>query len=135
MNEEAPTFKYNNITIPVTFGYKEVMGDFKKMGLNLLKLFEDQSVMTSIFMNDELMLEVWFHYVKNYATSMDEAVEHLTPQQMHVFKEAFWQAVVNFTAPQMRPTLIALKAELDQVLKSPAKNLRSSSFDSSEEQE
>lgn len=135
MSIEDPTFKYNGITIPVSFGYKEVTKDFKEMGLNLLQLFSDQGVMASIFINDELMLKIWFYYVKNHAATMDEAIETLTPQQMHAFKEAFWQAVVNFTVPQMRPTLVEMKKELDSALKSPAKNLRNSSSDLSQELE
>ena len=130
-----PSFKFNDVDIPVNFGYKEVVSDFKKMGLDLFGLFEGQEVLMTILANDRVMLQVWLFYVKPYCSDEDAAIAQLRPHEMHKFKEAFWQQVVNFTQPQMRPLLVAMWKQVKERLDSPEEILRSLSSDSSEEQE
>ena len=131
----APSFFFNDTEIDIDFGYKEVVTDFKKMGLDLFGLFEGDETLMTIMVNDRVMLQVWLYYVKPYCESEEKAIAQLKPHDMHKFKEAFWQQVVNFTQPQMRALAVAMKAKLLERLKSPERILESSSSDSLEKQE
>lgn len=130
-----PVYKFRGMPIPITITWKDAMYTFKDMGLNLLKIFKDQEVMFSIFADDELMINFWWFYIKDHASTMEEAMEDLTPEDMEIFKNKFWQAVVNFSTPLMRKSLIAMEKELRKELSSPNMNLRSTSLESSEGQE
>ena len=135
MSEEVPTITFNGIKIPVEFGYKEVINDFKRMGLNLLELFTDDQVILTIMANDAVMLQIWYHYVSPHAESFESAIDQLTPANMHQFKEVFWQQVVNFTAPPMRPLATGMWKKLKEQLKSPEKFLENLSETSLPKQE
>jgi len=131
----SPSFKYNGTEISIEFGYKEVMGEFKKKGLDLFALFEGDETIMTIMANDRVMLQIWYHYVSPYAQSEEAAIENLKPHELHSFKEAFWQQVINFTQPQMRPLAVEMWKKLKERLKSPEKILKDSSSDSSEKPE
>ena len=123
MTESAPppSFYHNGNKVFVEFNYKNVMVDFKKMGLNLFDIYNDQRVIMQIFGDDETMIQVWFFYIKDYEASYDEAIERLEVKELQTFKEAFWSAVVNFSAPQMRAILIETKTILFKYLTDPSR--------------
>ena len=134
--QASPFFKHNGIKIPIVLSYKDAMFTFKKMGLNLLSIMEDgDNLILSIMSNDLVMLEVWHHYVKDHSPNMEEAIEELEATEMHQFKEAFWQAVVNFSPSPMRPLLSHMYQEVKKGLKQPEKIWKSTLSESSEESE
>lgn len=129
------SFNFKGVKIPIRITYKQAMFDFKDMGLNILNLFKDETIIMTIMSDDETMLQVWYSYVKKHASSFESAVEDLTPEDMHQFKDAFWEAVVNFTAPAMRPILQSMMEQVKEALASPEKSLSKRSSESLDEQE
>lgn len=128
----SPTIEFNGVKVPIEFGFKEAFGDFKKMGLNLLALFEDRSTLMTIMANDNVMVQVWYYFVKPHCESFDDALEHLTPAKMNVFREVFWQQVVNFSPEPMRKAAAEMWKEAKKELNSPKKLFDDSSLASSE---
>ena len=127
-----PTIDFNGVKVPIEFGLKEAFKDFKGMGLNLLALFEDRSTLMTIMANDNVMVQVWYYFVKPHCESFDDALEHLTPAKMNIFREVFWQEVVNFSPAPMRKAATEMWKELKKELDSPNKMFASSSSESSE---
>jgi hypothetical protein len=116
--------KFKGNEIPIRISWKDAMFTFKDMGLNLLKLFEDGSALYTIMADDEVMVELWYHYVSKHTTTLESAIEDVDEDFMHEFKEAFWEAVLDFTNPQMRPMLLENRKLIMQELASPGESLK-----------
>jgi hypothetical protein len=115
-------FMFQGTSVPIRITYKQAMFDFKDLGLNLLAIFQDGQTIATIMSNDEVMVHIWYEYVKPYTSTFENAIEALTPEDMHKFKEVFWEEVINFTAPPMRPILVAMMEQVREALSSPPKN-------------
>jgi len=131
----AGKIMYDGTSIPIRITYKQAMFDFKDMGLNLLSIFKDEKTIMTIMADDEIMVNVWYSYIKDYTSSFEKAVEKLTPEDMHKFKEVFWDEVINFTAPPMRPILVTMMDQVREALSSAPKNLKEAYSKSLDEQE
>lgn len=109
-------FKGTEIEIEIT--YKKAMFEFKKLGVNLLNIFEDESTMVTILTNDEVMLNIWYHYTSPYCESFEKAIGDITPEMLNDFRNKFWSEVVNFTNPSMRKALMEFKKMILKELQS-----------------
>lgn len=135
MSDSTPTFRHNGISIPVVFTYGDAMGDLRTLGLNLLDMGHADALYFTILANDEIMLEVWWHFVKKHEASKEEAMASLTPQQMETFKEAVWQAVLNFTPKGLRVYMQTVRKAVEKKINSPDAILNQLSQDSLQELE
>jgi len=121
--------------IPVEITYKQAMFDFKNMGLNLLKIFQDEKVIATILTDDETMINLWFYYVQNHCSTLEDAISDLTSEKMQKFRDIFLDAVLGFINPQMRPALKEIITMMKEELASPGEKLRKAYSVSSPEQE
>lgn len=128
-------FKDSEVSIKIT--YKQAMYDFKELGLNLLNIFDDgNSAVQTIMMDDQVMVHVWYHYIKkHHAGNLEEALEYLTPEDMNDFREKFWNEVINFMPPLTRPALNMFMEKMKEEMSSPEKRLEGLFSESLEEQE
>lgn len=110
--------KFRGADISLQFAHKEAMFVFPKLGLNLLRIFHDQEVMLTILSDDEVMIKVWYHFVKDHCSSLEDAVEDLTPEMMAEFKDKFWEQTVSFTHAPMRRFLRQMKELVEKELSS-----------------
>ena len=116
------SFKHRGVNIPIRITYGTAMFTLQELGLDILAIFQDsEKVVMTIMANDNVMLKVWHHYVKDVEPDFNSAVEDLEATEMHQFKEAFWQAVVNFSSPPMQPLLEHIWKEVKKSLKQPEK--------------
>ncbi len=129
--------RFKESDIPIKISYKQAMYDFKDMGLNLLAIFgEESSAVQTIMLDDEIMVQVWFSYVKkHHAGTLESALEELTPELMNDFREKFWNEVINFMPPLTRPSLNLFMEKMKEEMTSPEKRLEQAFSASSEEQE
>ena len=115
----SPVYKYSGRDIPISITYHEAKGVYKDMGLPLLNMLQNGEEVALIVMgDDETMLSIWWHIVKN-ELSLDEGDydTHLKDlQNLEVFKETFWTAVINFSPKSLRPYLQMLRTELRKKL-------------------
>ena len=128
------SIKYRGADVPIRITYKAAMFDLKDLGMNILGIFEDHTAITNMLINDEVMVKVWYYFVSPHASSLENAVEDLTSELMNEFREVFWEEVLNFTNPQMRPALREFMKMIKEELASPESNLRKALSDSLEEQ-
>jgi hypothetical protein len=104
-------------------------------------LLVDENITKTLgtILTDELsMLRLWYYYVKDhYTESFEDLIEDLEPSDFKSFKETLWNAIVNFTDPQLRPALIKGREEVERQLAKTLKNLKfkEQSSDTVEEQE
>lgn len=129
-------FKLGEHKIPMYMGYRLAQNEMSELGINVLNLFsENSNVIQTIMLDDQTMLKVWFFYVDEHlGVKYDEALQLLdeTPGGLEPFKQAFWEMVVGFTGPAVRPLA---KQAWDQVRQQLKKNLRTLSSDSLDESE
>jgi len=135
-------FRYEGTTISIEITYGMAIKHLQDLGVDMIGLLEDNETLTNILLRDTIMLKVWYFFVEQ-KTGEDYlvAIDHLDPQGMKEFRDAFWQATLNFSQPMMRPALEEMKHQVKKGLKEQAKNLsleepsKTTSSDSSEEQE
>ena len=89
----------------------------------------------NILTNEKVMVELFHYYVKGHCSTMENMLEKLTPETMTEFREVFWNEVVNFTNPQMRPALQKTVEMIKKELASPERLLEVTLLESSARQE
>ncbi len=114
------TFKFKNTEFKIRITYGNALSVYKeKFGINLLSLFEEDNLnnfISTIHLNDEKMLEIWWYYVSEKFTDYDEALQELTPDSMAEFKGALWAAVINFFDPVRRKMLLSIREKVSQLM-------------------
>ncbi len=123
--EQQAEFTFKNKKIPVTFTVGKAISFKADFNINLLNLFEDNNLDlfgVTVALNDEKMIDVWWHFVSEHFKDREECINELTRDKLTEFKEAFWAAVVNFTDPAGKPILLELKKQLPELLKRQAVN-------------
>lgn len=132
----ASKFKFKgSIEIPLKITYKNAMYDFKELGLNILNIFgENSSAVQTIMTDDEVMVKIWYFYIKkHHAGELESALEHLSPEEMNVFRELFWNEVINFMPPLTRPSLTLFMEKMKEEMSSPEKRLEQAYSESLQE--
>jgi hypothetical protein len=97
-----------------------------EFGINLLNLFEGDNLdafLQTIALNDEKMIDIWWHYIGEKYSDRETAVDKLSRDDLTKFKEAFWDAVINFSDKNAQSILISVKKQLPELLKRQAENL------------
>lgn len=137
MSNKSPTaFVYKDEEIEIEITYGLAMKKFRKMGLNLLAILSDEQVMATMLLDDSVMVQVWHHYVEEETgDDFDTAIDELDPHGMKKFRDAFWQATINFTPPAAREVLEEGMKEVRKQIRLQGKKSKTTSSDSSEEQE
>ncbi len=118
--EQQAEFTFKNKKIPVVFTVGKAISFKTLFDINLLNLFESNNLDMfgiTIALNDEKMVDIWWHFVEEHFSNREECIEELTRDKLTEFKEAFWAAVVNFTDPAGKPILLELKKRLPELLK------------------
>lgn len=118
--EQKAEFTFKNKKIPVAFTVGKAISFKNDFDINLLNLFEGNNLDQfgiMVALNDEKMIEVWWHFVEEHFSDREECINELTRDKLTEFKEAFWAAVVNFTDPAGKPILLELKKQLPELLK------------------
>lgn len=118
------SIKFKGAEIPIKITYKSAWYDLPELGIDILNIFEDDKTVSNILINDRVMVNVLFYYVKGHCSTIESALEELTPEIMNEFREVFWNEVVNFTNPQMRPSLQEYMSMIKKELASPGEKLR-----------
>lgn len=119
-------FELNKIKYPIEINYFESIKVLpQKFGVSLTRMFVDQdeavSTMESLILDDEKTLALAWYYVERTATGIDEDdfLRTMTGKDLERFREAFWQAVVNFSGPLKRPLMEEIWKQFKKDLKSP----------------
>lgn len=119
-------FELNKIKYPITINYYESIKVLpQKFGVSLTRMFVDQDeaneTMVSLTMDDEKTLALAWYYVEQTASGMDEDdfLKVMTGKDLERFRDAFWQAVVNFSGPLKKPLLEEIWKDFKKSLKSP----------------
>lgn len=138
-------FKHGSDTIPMTLGYVLAHGKLFDLGLDILSITKDNSVIQIILLDDATMLKVWYYYIKEAGENglispqtFEEALEILDeePKGLEPFRNAFWELVVGFMPTTLQPTLRELwKQSLKQLKSVPEKMSTSSTSPSQQESE
>jgi hypothetical protein len=133
-------FKHGKHTIPMTLGYVLAHGKLFDLGLDILSMTKDNSVIQTIMLDDSVMLKVWFYYIQQHdeTATFDEALEILdeSPKGLEPFRKAFWELVVGFMPTALQPTLRELWRQAEKQLKNaPEKMSTTSTSPLPEEQE
>ena len=129
------TIKFMGTDIPIKISYKAAWFDLPDLGIDILDIFKDQSTMMAILTNDRVMIPVLYYFCDKHCSTLENAIENLTPSVMEEFREAFWNEVINFTSPQMRPALQETMKMLKTELASPEERLKRALSESLEEPE
>lgn len=128
MSSKNPTYKFRGKDIEIGFTMGSAITFKHQFDINLLNLFEDGNLdkfATTVALNDEKMLDIWWHFVseKGGYTDREECIDVLTRDSLTEFKEAFWAGVVNFSDPAGKPILLQLKKQLPGLLKQQAESV------------
>lgn len=103
------SYKFDGKQIPIKITYKEAEEDLYNQGIDLLDMFSENHVgeaLQKILLNDRFMLKLWWNYIEPHVKmTYEEARDKLTPDGLQEFRDAFWEAVVNFTPPPVRKEL------------------------------
>jgi len=133
-----PVYKYRGQVVPIKITYGSAWTTLKDKGVDVLSIFDDgNDVIQTIMLNDRVMLDIRFHYLKEAGLEDDffNSIEDLTGNEMQKFKEAFWDEVVNFSPAPARDTLMDFWKEAKKRLKSQRASSENMSSDSQEEQD
>ena len=127
------SFKHGKDTVPMTLGYVLAHGKLFDLGLDILSMTKDNSVIQTIMLDDSTMLKVWFYYIQQQdpTASFEEALEILdeSPKGLEPFRKAFWELVVGFMPTALQPTLREMWRQAEKQLKN-AVDKMSTSFTS-----
>ena len=133
-------FKFKNDKIPIEITFKEAFKLLPKYNIHILGLLVDNNIVNTlqtIITDDLKMLGLWYEFVKNHTTlTFDDAVDELTAEDFKSFRDGLWNAIVNFTDPQLRPALVKGREEVEREIAKTLKNLKfsSQSLDTVDEQ-
>lgn len=124
--------------IPITITFRDALTIYPNRGLKILNILDSnnaQETLQTLLLNDEIMLDLWKHYIAENNIDEDEALDALDRDNFQKFKNEVWNAVVNFSDPQMQGALREIKKLLEQELANQLqpKNLRKSFSDTVEE--
>lgn len=129
-------FMHGERKVPISINYYDATFTYDAMGLDILGIVTDQTPIIQIIADDKIMLKLWYHFVQDLEPEgFEVALRSLTTKEMQEFKEAFWDEVVNFSAPPIRETLRTAYQKVKDHLKRPENLLKNLSADSSEESE
>ena len=131
----SSVLKFNGSEIPIEITYKSAWFELPELGIDLLTIFDGEKTLMNILTNEKVMIEVLYHFSKKHFSTLENMIDKLTPEVMHDFREVFWDEVVNFTNPQMRPALQETMTMLKKHLASPEKILELASLESLERPE
>jgi len=98
------------INIVITF--RDAINIYPKRGLPILNILSDnnaQETLQTVMLNDQKMLDLWYYYLQENNIDEDKALDELTRENFMEFKKEVWEAIVNFSEPQMRGALIEMK--------------------------
>ena len=129
------TVKFNGVDIPIKITYKSAWFDLPELGIDILNIFDGEKTIMNILTSEKVMVEVFYYFAKNHCSTIENMLENLTPETMNEFREVFWNEVVNFTNPQMRPALQKTVEMIKKELASPERILKVALSELSEEQE
>lgn len=118
-------YTFRNKKIPLQFTFGTAMFFKQEFGLNMLALFEDDNLdnfCAMVSLHDEKILEIWWYYVEKHFSDRAECIDNLTRDSLTEFKEAFWDAIINFSDPAARPILTDLRKRLPELLKQRAES-------------
>lgn len=110
--------KLKSVTIPLRINYGMAIVDLPKLGLELLKLFSDQTVVgkvaTAIHVNDnetiELLQTMAFKNIERRLTP--EELYEIDGEKMDEFRDGMWTAIENFSGAHRKPLVQQIKAEV-----------------------
>lgn len=117
MSSKSPTvytFQNHAYDLKITYGFA-LKTLLPKFGIDLTNLLAEDvldKMLNQMFLNDDLPLKLWQHYISEHLgdDGVDQALDELTPASLQQFKDTFWEAVKVFIGP--------LRAQiLDQILK------------------
>lgn len=120
------SFKHGKHSVPMQLGYVLAHGKLFDLGLDVLSIMKDQSIVPTIMLDDSLMLKIWWYYISEAMKdgkiddhSFEEALELLDeqPQGLGHFRKAFWELVVGFSSTQLQPILKQMWKETEKQLK------------------
>ena len=129
------TVKFNGIDIPIKITYKSAWFELPELGIDILNIFDGEKTIMNILTNEKVMVELFYYYAKSHCSTIEDMLGNLTSEVMTEFREVFWNEVVNFTNPQMRPALQETMTMLKKHLASPEKILELASSESLERPE
>lgn len=128
-------FELNNTKYPITLNYLQCLRVLpERFGISLTKIFTDNDAavktMEALVLDDERTLQLAWFYIEPTASIDEEAfLELVDGRDLERFREAFWQAVVNFFGPLKRNVLTDLWNQFKRDLKKA--ELQSGTSDSS----
>jgi hypothetical protein len=125
------SFKHGKDTIPMSLGYVLAHSKLFDLGLDILSMTKDNSVIQTIMLDDSVMLKVWFYYIQQHDpdASFEDALEVLdeSPKGLEPFRKAFWELVVGFMPTALQPTLRELWKQAEKQLKNAPEKMSTTS--------
>jgi hypothetical protein len=110
-------YKIKEHNVPIDITFREALTVLPKRGINILNLLDQDnaaSTLQVLLMNDEKMLDLWQYYVNNAGHDAEKLLDDLTPENFRSFKKELWEAVVNFSDPQVQGGLRQMKKMLEE---------------------
>jgi hypothetical protein len=132
-------FTIKNTTIPLRITYGMAIVELPRLGIELLKLFSDQTVVgkvaRALHVNDiETIDLLQVMAIKNIGRALSpEELDELDGPKMDEFRNCMWEAIENFSGAHRKTLVQQIKAEVLANLQS--QTLEESSSVSSPEQE
>jgi len=125
------SFKHGKDTVPMSLGYVLAHGKLFDLGLDILSMTKDNSVIQTIMLDDSVMLKVWFYYIQQQDpdASFEEALEILdeSPKGLEPFRKSFWELVVGFMPTALQPTLKEMWRQAEKQLKNAPEKMSTTS--------
>lgn len=117
-------FEFKNIQYQININYYDSLKVLpEKFNINLCKIFTDGEIagetMQNLILDDELTLKLAWYYIEPAISGMDEDdfLRNMTGKDLERFREAFWQAVVNFSGPLKKNLLTEMWNQFKRDLK------------------
>ena len=120
------TFKHGKHSVPIQLGYVLAHGKLFDLGLDVLSIMKDNTIVPTIMLDDSLMLKIWWYYITEAIKdgkiddhTFEEALEILDeqPKGLEHFRKAFWELVVGFSSTQLQPILKQMWKEVEKQTK------------------
>lgn len=126
--EATVGFKFKDTTIPLAFNYRITKKEIpKRFGINLLQVFtsdeETNKLAQDLVFDDEKTLDLMKFFISESRPELvedeDDFLDNVNPQNVHQFREVFWEAYANFSGPLKRSAVIQIWDELKKKMKNP----------------